>query len=821
MRAFNHRRWAVRVAPLGRGVALALIVASVAAAQEPRPLAGRFPAADLNLYAEFSGLDAQGAAWKGSAAYKSLNETPFGALLEDLAAQGIDLAMKRPGPPPPSGAEVVRLLEQVARRGFAVGINGKMAGQVRHTVVIRGGSRPELSGTIDRLLALAGVNKATWKKVTTGSRSISFPNSRHALIDDGGDLVWCQAEEVGAALTATLAAIDGRGANATTHPLVAELGKADGTFRPAAFAFLDPALLPPVPPQAAASGLDGVKRVDFRWGFDGEVTQSVIRLIAPSPRRGFLSLLDGPTFDASTLPPLPAGLTGFTAASLSPADLYDKFVGVASEMDPRAAKEIAEGRAALDARLGINLREDVLGRLGPKISMFATTGGGGAIPANIVAIVEVKDPRALDEALGKLFDLANRSMKGQRPPDAPAPPEFRQLAPNGDRTGYQLFLPPGAVPAGPMAGIKPMLLIGKSALAIATSPEAAASALDVAEGKSPRWAPADAHVAVMDHLPKGLAFLNIDDPRASLPILVANLPGIVMGLNMAMSRPGANARGPAGPAIPLRVDPAKIPAPAELSKRLFPASTAVSVDAGGLTIVTRESLPSMTSPAMSGVAVALLLPAVQAAREAARRSQCVNNLKQMGLACHNYHSTNDRFPPAAILDKQGKPLLSWRVAILPFLEQQELYNKFKLDEPWDSPNNKPLLAEMPKVYTCPSHRNPVPTLTTYRTWTGAGTLFEDPKGPTIATIIDGTSNTLMIVESKEAVPWTRPDEMPVVPFDPANPGFLLGAGSDHPGGFNALFADGSVKFFKTTIKALTLRALITPAGGEVVSADSY
>ena len=79
----------------------------------------------------------------------------------------------------------------------------------------------------------------------------------------------------------------------------------------------------------------------------------------------------------------------------------------------------------------------------------------------------------------------------------------------------------------------------------------------------------------------------------------------------------------------------------------------------------------------------------------------MNNEKQIALAMHNYHAANDHLPPAAIKDKAGKPLLSWRVAILPYLEQAALYNKFHLDEPWDSPHNKALIASMPAVYACP------------------------------------------------------------------------------------------------------------------------
>ena len=234
-------------------------------------------------------------------------------------------------------------------------------------------------------------------------------------------------------------------------------------------------------------------------------------------------------------------------------------------------------------------------------------------------------------------------------------------------------------------------------------------------------------------------------------------------------------------------------------------------------IVSRESFPSVSSPAVSGVLIALLLPAVQSAREAARRAQCTNNLKQMGLAMLNYESATSAFPKPALTDKDGKPLLSWRVAILPYIEQAGLYNRFHLDEPWDSPHNKELIKEMPTTFVCPSRPNLEPGTTTYRVFVGEGALFEKGKDTRIAQITDGTSNTIMICESNEAVPWTKPDAE--LPFDPeAKPSFF-GAGSVHPGGFNALFADGSARFIKITIDLNVFKALITRAGGEVVNRE--
>jgi len=109
--------------------------------------------------------------------------------------------------------------------------------------------------------------------------------------------------------------------------------------------------------------------------------------------------------------------------------------------------------------------------------------------------------------------------------------------------------------------------------------------------------------------------------------------------------------------------------------------------------------------AIIGVLVALLLPAVQAAREAGRRNAAANELKQIAIAMHNYHDTNKHFPARTIRDAEGKALLSWRVAVLPYIDQIDLYNQFHLDEAWDSPHNKSLIGKMPSLFADP---NPKP-----------------------------------------------------------------------------------------------------------------
>ncbi|REK07469.1 MAG: DUF1559 domain-containing protein [Planctomycetota bacterium] len=217
--------------------------------------------------------------------------------------------------------------------------------------------------------------------------------------------------------------------------------------------------------------------------------------------------------------------------------------------------------------------------------------------------------------------------------------------------------------------------------------------------------------------------------------------------------------------------------------------------------------------AVGAVGLAVVMPTLQTAREAARRAQSTNNLRQIGLAMHNHHDAFKRFPPPAIRSKDNKPLLSWRVKILPFVEEMELYKEFHLDEPWDSEHNKKLIERMPDLYASPNV--PDEGRTVYLGIAGAGTFF-DPKlkdGLSIRQMIDGTSKTAIVVEAdpERAVEWIKPDDWD---YDPDNP--MAGLGHLRPGGFNALFADGSVHFISNAVDPAVLRALFSYAGREVV-----
>jgi Protein of unknown function (DUF1559) len=209
-------------------------------------------------------------------------------------------------------------------------------------------------------------------------------------------------------------------------------------------------------------------------------------------------------------------------------------------------------------------------------------------------------------------------------------------------------------------------------------------------------------------------------------------------------------------------------------------------------------------------------------------------MKQIALALHNYAEDHDgRFPPAALNDGGGRPLHSWRVLILPYLEQDALYKEFRLDEPWDSPHNAALLPRMPKVYSVPD-RLPVGvgagmSDTFIQVFVGPGTAFEGPRGlsPLRGDFPDGLSNTVLLVEAREAVPWTEPADLAYEPDRALPPlgGVFTGRGRfslfgpNRSPGFHVAMGDASVRFLGPQVSEATLRNAITRNDGQTLGPD--
>lgn len=226
------------------------------------------------------------------------------------------------------------------------------------------------------------------------------------------------------------------------------------------------------------------------------------------------------------------------------------------------------------------------------------------------------------------------------------------------------------------------------------------------------------------------------------------------------------------------------------------------------------------------VLVALLLPAVQAAREAARRAQSQNQMRQIELGIHSFHDTFNKFPRAGVdgateVDPNSPihPNLSWRLSALPYSEGSGLYEQFALDQPWDSPQNLPLSSERVPVFTSPNLPKD-DNRTLYLAFKkGPGTppnlhtFFDEDRNARFSDATDGASNTIMFVEADadRAVIWARPVDLKLDWNSPMN-----GIGSLRPGGFMAALGDGSVQFIPNSIDPQVLRNMITRDDGQVV-----
>lgn len=215
-----------------------------------------------------------------------------------------------------------------------------------------------------------------------------------------------------------------------------------------------------------------------------------------------------------------------------------------------------------------------------------------------------------------------------------------------------------------------------------------------------------------------------------------------------------------------------------------------------------------------GIGLIFIPPARQQAREADRRSQDKNNLKQIGLAMHNYHDRYNMLPPGGIVRDDGTEMMSWAASLLPYMDQAPLYARINVDSGWKSPQNQAVFSQTVASLTNPGVTEPAgPGICHYA---GNSHVFEINKCWRIRDFTDGLSNTIAFGDvSAGFKQWGDPTNV-------RDPGLGIGQtpdkfGSPYPGGTHFLLMDGSVRFVSETVNPRTLQALATPNGGEVVS----
>ncbi|MFM7318779.1 MAG: DUF1559 domain-containing protein, partial [bacterium] len=735
-----------------------------------------------------------------------LDKTTMRAMLVDLARQARVFAKSKAKESPfeEINSKLIDLVpEYFLEQGFTIAIYHSPGADEPTGVLVLPDvdKRPGLKEVIQQINDQdVGNDKAKVEKIA-GRDVLRSTGSMVTVILDKQDTVISVGKS-----SPSLDLMQGKGKSLKDNAFYKQLWRSSKTFTPVAVASLDVSAIP-MPPEAVQLGLDGLKKVNLKFGLESGQFVGQLRVEAPSPRKGLLSLMDSPSVDLKALP-IPAASRSFTAVSFDLEKIYEKILGMVEVMNPGSRLRADRFMQDFRVEVGVDLKKYVIDLLGPGMAFGSYKSKAQARPVDETFVAfELKNGEFFELAFERLRPVLENFINGfiggylrQMPPEVQnrvrgvaAIEPIRGVA--GSKA-WVVKLPEGLFGPGE-SPYRPVIWIGQKAMVIASSQKAANEVFTVADGRGKRFEFTGEFASLRQEIPGNAMMISLSDDASSFPEMISALPAAMEAFKNQMA-----ARGEDIGELPVKINLSLMPRPEDMRRFIKRGLFSAEVNKDGLVIESRNSVPSpgAVSTAASAVVVSLLLPAVQSAREAARRAQCTNNLKQMALAMLNYHATEDTLPRQAITDKDGKPLLSWRVAILPYIDENDLYKEFHLNEPWDSPHNKKLLARMPKVFICPSHPTDEGT-TCYRVFSGKSTLFDGTEGSKIRVgdVIDGTSNTMMVVESTEPVEWTKPED---INFNPNDPTAMVG--SKHVGGYNASMADGSVRFFSRMMPRETL-----------------
>ena len=626
-------------------------------------------------YIHWDGSDAHAEAIQKTAQYKALFESGLADYIVDAATRFMPLLMQQAGPGvDPSQLDAIKSFAMgLYTDGVSISISDGQADgpPVPLGTVVFHGAGDKTDAVMQFVAGLA--------REEVVSSSIDGRDILTMIIPDtpGFELsMWSEGSHLVAAVGPQAAQhaiqiANGEAANVTASENWKKYhdGKADFTI--ASVSWLDfgallekfgqiPMPVPEVQPSptinqlAEALGIDTLGAIGGQFGYRGEAVVVKTVVEAPAPRKGLLALIDQPIIGLSDLPPLPERSTTFFGFSLDTAKSWDTVLGTAESvlplLPPEASEEFNEAVQALPQLLGFDLRADLLDPLGNVHCIYRDPAGGplGFGFGAAFAIDDVKKVKATVERLLARLEAELRNA------GTPMPIAVQRA----DADGRELY----TVPAGAFA---PTIGIGEDWMVVTLFPQAAKTFFMRQDGKLPSWTAGEDGERALAEMPKQFTSISYDDPRESLAMLYNFVPMINAAVHTAAPMVGG-----------FNVRAADLPPQEVVLAPLFPNVIASGPTDDGLEQLARHSLPMMPVPSAEGAAVlpimvALLLPAVQQAREAARRTQSKNNLKQIGLAMHNYHDVYRHFPQGTVPDTNLKPeqRLSFFYSILPFIEQ--------------------------------------------------------------------------------------------------------------------------------------------------------
>lgn len=548
-------------------------------------------------------------------------------------------------------------------------------------------------------------------------------------------------------------------------------------------------------PAVEASGLGGLRALQGIAGLTKDEMASATILDVEGEPRVFLAAGKG-AIAAADLRAIPAEATMAQVVKLDLAAMLQTGLAYMEAVDTGSSARPRELLEQVRAVAGIDVEKHLLEPLGDTWTACTLPGEDPmGLPRTAVS-VGLDDAKTFTKTLAAITALVT---KGAAQPGMPPLKFGSRKARVGEQRLFTVRLGDSPLePAWCVDGDRLLLGVSAEAVEAMTAQRTAARSLaDVAEIKA--------------LLGDRVAALGYQEPQAAVASLAQAYAAIGPLATTTLAQ--------AGLTLP------RLPAADMVTKHLRPAVSVVRRAADGDVIAEgRSSLPLGplggaglgASPATVGMVARLMLPAVQASREAARQTVGMNNLKQLATAMHSHEAAENTLPAAAICDGEGKPLLSWRVRLLPYLGEEQLYEQFHLDEPWDSEHNKALLDRMPKLFSAPGDDAAKPGMTRYLVPTGEGTIFPAPDDAmTLAHVSDGCLKTILLVEAEaaKAVPWTKPEDL-AVDLDKPHDGLK----NARPKGFVAAFADGSVRLIPADVAAKVLAAAFTRSGDEQVEA---
>jgi len=500
----------------------------------------------------------------------------------------------------------------------------------------------------------------------------------------------------------------------------------------------------PVDPAKVIEAL-GLRHLEYAAvvsGLNDEVSVSKMIVRHDGEATGLLAFLKGKPLTADDFRSLPDGVDLAVVTRFDLGQAYDRALDIAREIEPRIVDQAETGLKQAEDQLGFSVKDDLFAGLGDLVTLYNSASEGGLLGTGLCASISVKDRSRVEKVIEKLRRLAESQQRQERPDFA-----VRKSDVAGKTIHYVQFLREPI----PFA---PSWCLTDDELVVGITPQMVRAHITRNGGGGfLKTSGLDKQLARGDVT--GVSYL---DPKLAYQLLYsyANL-GVCAGASALEKETG------------IRADLTKFPSYGAISRHMRPT---VSISRATKEAWIGESYttgPNLGAGALVTLSAASLfgVRSVEKAQMSAQLSVANNSLRQIGLAAFQKAAIDGKPLARAITDDDGKPLLSWRVAILPYLDQQALYSQFHLDEPWDSEHNLPLSKQLPLVYANFQHGElRLEGKTLYQIPHGKGALYQGIAGPDDEVYDEspgGRSGTAFMVETSPefAVVWTKPDDVEI------------------------------------------------------------